>query len=231
MTLVLSSKAARTSSYHLGGGARGRYHSRSTKRSSSLSHGPDAGLLGMSSIAKVLLGASGGGRALRSHSSSFMRLRLARRMSSLRPTSRATSSCQECQTCWAIQIPSSQSATYIFQVGDNIEEIVCLFKLVAGFRDSIFHHQVFGDFGPHALSGIFHATISTSNLTSSSRGRSWGWSANLAAVAFIATIRHEFAPSHPIVPLPSDLLGAPTGSVHPDTSSPRWHIYDSPISS
>lgn len=88
--------------YRLGGGGLGRYHSRSIKRSSSRSQGPEAGLLGTSSMAKGLLGAAGGGRALLSQSISFMRLRRARRISSLRPTRRATSSYNVVSSCHKI---------------------------------------------------------------------------------------------------------------------------------
>lgn len=96
-TLSMSKSEARGTEarfYHLGGGGRGRYHSRSTKRSSSRSHGGGAGLPGTSSIGRGLLGGSGGGRAFLSQLISFMRLRLAWRMSSLRPTRWAISSCQ-----------------------------------------------------------------------------------------------------------------------------------------
>ena len=137
--MPVKSRTDRNCFHHLGGGGRGRYHSRSTRRSSSRSQGPGAGLLGTSSIARGLRDGSGGGSALRSQSSSFMRLRLARRTSSLRPTRRATSSYSERQYLLQALGPIEVS-THIFQVGNDVEEIICLLKFVSGFRDSFLHH-------------------------------------------------------------------------------------------
>lgn len=129
----------------------------------------------------------------------------------------------------------AENETHISEVFQNVEEVFCLFVLIAALDNGIGNDQVFGDFGPHiVVSGLLGRAappvVADFNLQLSivapggpvGGSRGWGWSR-------LVTLRNEPGPPNAIVALPSNLGGAATHAVHADALGAGRDVDNGPI--